>query len=145
MLAAVVNGRSSTNPRPQFTNPLQLENNAGQIKLVWRVADSLLAREKLVKFELQQSHEASFETSRTLYKGSDLASFVSGLPDGDYYYRVRTFEESGSIGEWSETLYLKVRHQSLSLAFTLFGLGAIVFISTVVLILYGNKKAEKEV
>jgi len=135
-------GQSPATPIPQFQGERQVENNAGQIKLIWQIADSLLAAD-LHYFELQQSREASFADNRVLYKGSDLASFISGLPDGDYYFRVRTLTES-TPGQWSDTLHLKVNHQSLELAFTLFGLGAVVFISTVILILYGNKKTKEE-
>jgi hypothetical protein len=126
---------------PQFQEPLEIENNAGQIKLIWKIADSLLAAQTH-SFELQQSHDSSFAKKRTLYKGSDLASFISGLKNGDYYFRVRAANEDMPEGQWSETLHLKVKHQSLGLAFTLFGLGAFVFISTVILIIRGNRNTK---
>lgn len=139
---SILNGQSFKTAVPKFQGELEVVNNAGQIKLIWQIADSLLAAE-IHNFELQQSRDASFDNIRVLYKGSDLASFISGLPNGDYYFRVRTL--TGSMpGQWSETLHLKVIHQSLGLAFTLFGLGAVVFISTVILILYGNKKTKEE-
>jgi len=128
---------------PEFNGPHKVENNAGQIKLVWSLADTLLYS-RLFTFELQQSVNASFSNPRTLYKGSDLASFISGLRDGDYYFRVRTVLDGTSASAWSEPLLLQVHHQSLTLAFTLFGLGAIVFVSTVLLIIIGNRNAQKE-
>jgi hypothetical protein len=111
--------------------------------VVWSLADSLI-QSRLITFELQRSRDSLFSNARTLYKGSDLASFVSGLPNGDYYFRVRTILDKPGSAAWSKTLLLRVRHQSLVLAFTLFGLGAVVFVSTVLLIIIGNRNAKRE-
>jgi hypothetical protein len=127
---------------PRFDGPLKSVNNAGQIKLIWQLADSI-SLNGAYHFELQKADNPSFKNSKTIYKGPDLASFISGLPDGQYYFRVRTLSQNNSLeSDWSQTLLLQVEHQSLRLAFTLFGLGAFVFIATAALIFFGSRKTE---
>jgi len=136
-------GQSTHIPVPGFRGPLVKSDNAGQIKLIWSLPDSVKATEKYT-FELQQAEDSLFNSAKQIYLGSDLASFISGLPDGNYYFRIRAQKDGQSeFSPWSETAILNVKHQSLKLAFTLFGLGALVFLSTVSVILYGNRKAEK--
>lgn len=136
-------GQSIHLPVPAFRGPLGKSNNAGQIKLIWSLPDSINATEKYT-FELQQAEDSLFNSAKLIYSGSDLASFISGLPNGDYFFRIRAQREGeNEFSHWSETAILNVKHQSLKLAFTLFGLGALVFLSTVSVILYGNRKTEK--
>ena len=89
-------------------------------------------------FELQQAASADFTHARLIYQGPDKASFVSGLEDGTYYFRVRAPGEA-----WSDPLTVHVQHQSLKLAFTLFGLGGIVFLLTVFVVVNGARRAAK--
>ena len=109
---------------------------SGFFKLSWAIEHS-----KGVKFKIIQSRDPSFENFKVKYEGPDLATFVSGLTDGEYYYRVRAISsKSGHRSAWSETLSVTVEHHSLKLAFTLMVIGAAVFIATTSLVLYGNHK-----
>ena len=112
-----------------FTEKI-LQSNSGHIKLEW---DS----EGPSDFVLQQDITNDFTNPKTIYQGPDRASFVSGLPNGNYYYRVRS-----DSGKWSETLLVTVQHQSLRLAFMLAGLGAIVFMMTVFVVIKGYLKSK---
>ena len=118
---------------PEFNGSDSLTTNDGHVRLDWA------AMAPGAVYEVQQSTNASFENSMTIYEGADLATFVSGLSDGVYYYRFRA-----NKGSWSETLTLTVKHYSLQLAFALAGLGAVVFLSTVVVILKGAAKDTHE-
>lgn len=119
--------------RPAFRGQGSLTTNDGHVRLRW----VSLAPDAV--YEVQQSATTGFEDPITIYVGPDLATFVSGLSDGIYYYRFRARD-----GDWSDTLTLTVRHYSLHLAFTLSGLGAIVFLLTVLVVLKGTTKDTQE-
>jgi len=90
-------------------------------------------------YELQSANSRDFDPADVEYRGPDRASFISGLENGTYFYRVRAKD-----GLWSDVLLLEVKHQSLQLAFTLFGLGAIVFFLTVWVVVSGARKVQSE-
>lgn len=82
--------------------------------------------------EVQQALDKSFKGAKVVYRGPDKATFISGLQDGTYYYRIRRVD-----GVWSDPVMLTVKHHSLRLAFTLFSLGAVVFALTVLVVIKG--------
>lgn len=98
----------------------------GHMKIEWKL------REKGVKVELQQAENENFAAAKTIYRGPDQATFISGLENGTYYYRIRR-----AGGAWSDPVALTVQHHSLQLAFVLFSLGAIVFALTVFIVVKG--------
>ncbi|HLT80768.1 MAG TPA: hypothetical protein VKZ86_07035 [Cyclobacteriaceae bacterium] len=116
--------------RPEFRGKYELMSRDGHVRLRWQAVGPNAI------YELQQSDTPAFDNAETIYRGPDLATFISGLPDGVYYYRLRMND-----GDWSEPLTLTVKHYSLQLALTLAGLGAIVFLLTVALVLKGTPKA----
>ncbi|MCB1198304.1 MAG: hypothetical protein KDK51_08010, partial [Deltaproteobacteria bacterium] len=71
----------------------------------------------------------SFESSRILYAGKNQSVFVSGLRDGNFYFRIKP-----AGGDWSSRTTLKVQHHSLYKAFVLFFIGLLVFVLTVLVI-----------
>ena len=109
-----------------------IQNDNGYYKLEW---DSSPGAE----VELQRSSSSDFNEVMVIYNGVDRASYISGLENGTYYFRVR---ELG--GKWSQTLVLEVQHQSLTLAFTLFGLGGFVFLLTVLVVVKGSKQMQRQ-
>lgn len=119
--------------RPAFKGRSSLTTHDGHVRLQW----VSLAPDAV--YEVQQSVTTGFGDPTTIYMGPDLATFVSGLNDGVYYYRFRADD-----GAWSDTLTLTVKHYSLQLAFTLSGLGAIVFLLTVLVVLKGTTKDTQE-
>jgi hypothetical protein len=100
----------------------------GHIRLDWKGV-------KNAKYELQRALKSDFTDPVMLYRGPDQASFISGMDDGVYYFRVRETE-----GVWSEVLTVQVAHQSLRLAFILFGIGGIVFLFTVIVVVNGARR-----
>lgn len=105
-------------------------SHAGHIKLEWQPA----AAARL--FEVQQAADESFGEVKTIYNGPDRATFVSGLKNGTYYFRVR-----GQGQDWSNVQKLEVIHHSLTLTYVLLGLGGLVFLSTAGMVLYGVRKS----
>jgi len=129
-------------PAPQFEGSFPSQVDAGHIQLVWDFPVDSVSLDR-VSFELQRDTNPDFTSARTIYSGQDLASFLSGLPNGAFYFRVRAhFEDGARISDWSQPVLVRVQHHSLQLAFTLFGLGAVVFISTVLLVLTGSQKSK---
>lgn len=102
---------------------------AGYFQLRW-VADS--------RIELQESRSADFEAARVVYAGSDAARVISGKPDGDWYYRV-----AASNGDFSSPVKVTVRHHPVERAFAYFGVGLIVFLTTLLLIISGARDREQ--
>lgn len=109
-----------------IADTLFVESRDGYTALQWNAGDHST-------FELQQSSDPDFSNTTTIYKGPDRASFISGLNDGIYYFRIR-----GLSGSWSDTLCLSVNHQSLSLALFLAGIGMVVFLVTVWVVVTGS-------
>ena len=71
------------------------------------------------------------------YRGTDAARVISGSPDGVSYFRVRHLEPPGP---WSAPVRVEVRHHGLLKALGFFGVGALVFLSTVTLIVIGGRR-----
>lgn len=71
---------------------------------------------------------------RPVYNGTNDGIFLSGLADGEYALNL-----VGESGAKAAPLTLSVRHQSLEQALWLAGLGAIVFLLTVIVILRGTR------
>ena len=91
-------------------------------------------------FQLQESSTSDFNAYKVIYEGKDLARVISGKPDGDYYYRVKTSTSDSAPGV-SNVVEVTVAHHPLQNAILFFLAGAIVFIAILVLILKGNKLA----
>jgi hypothetical protein len=71
---------------------------------------------------------------RLIYEGTDTARVMTGLPSGDYTYRV-----DGESGH-SEPRSVTVAHHSLTRAFSFFGVGLLVFIATIFLVVRGERE-----
>jgi hypothetical protein len=72
---------------------------------------------------------------RLIYKGKDTARVMTGLPDGNYTYRV---EGESSI---SAAKSVSVAHHSLTRAFSFFSVGLLVFVATLFLVVRGERGA----
>jgi hypothetical protein len=112
------------------TNTIQIQDC--HIRLEWLAGESQV-------FELQRSSASEFTDPTTIYRGPDMASVISGLENGHYYFRVR-----GEGEDWSPPLEVVVVHQSLRLAFVLFAIGGLVFILTVSVVVKGAREARAE-
>lgn len=88
--------------------------------------------------ELQEADNPDFSNARTLYRGHDTASLISGKTDGDWYYRLRAQDQA----QWSEPVKVIVAHHDLNQAFGFLGLGLVVFLATLALIVHGAGRRE---
>ena len=118
---------------PSFEiDPPAPDSNDGVIKLSWTLpADS--------QIELQQVNLTT-DKIKTIYKGPDNATVITGLPDGQFQFRGRLINQNTSAKAWSEPVTVTVTHHPLSRAALFFLLGAVVFVMTVGLILSGSRQ-----
>lgn len=106
---------------------------AGYFRLNWESADMNPV------IELQQANNPAFADASFRYRGQDRASVISGMPDGAWYYRARIIS-ADKTSPWSDTVAVKVAHHPLSRAWLFFGLGALVFAATLLLIIRGTEQ-----
>jgi hypothetical protein len=79
-----------------------------------------------VAFEVQRARERDFSDAQVLYVGSLPSAHVSGLRNGEHYFRVRSVDDHA----WSAPTTLTVEHHSMALVWPLFAVGAAVFLTT---------------
>ncbi|HMB72456.1 MAG TPA: hypothetical protein VKQ06_02720 [Gammaproteobacteria bacterium] len=103
---------------------------AGYFQLLWEAAEPI---------RLVESTTADFDDPHTVYEGSDSGHTVSGRADGTLFYRL----ESAATGAvLVEPVRVVVAHHPIARAFTFFGVGALVFVATAMLILIGIRTAD---
>jgi len=112
---------------PKLNSDTEL-STAGYFQLSWKDKASQ-------SFVLQQSTRSDFRDAIDIYLGPDQATVISGLPDGDYFYRVESDTQS-----WSKAFKISVKHHSLAKALGFFSLGAAMFIVMIVLLIKGARR-----
>jgi hypothetical protein len=128
---------------PEFVPPSLEKTESGYIKLSWRTEE--VQPDTALIFELQQADNPDFAPNTLIYRGKDYATFISGLPDGNYYYRLRCVsQESDKKSDWSRPKLVLVEHHALRLALLLFGIGATVFLLTVGIVIKGIRSSEEK-
>jgi hypothetical protein len=121
---------------PVFETDSSNFTNSGSIKLSWYSGhEEGIDRE--TEYELQRATKPDHSDAKTYYRGPDLATYISGLADGRYYFRIREVAGELPQSDWSTTVEVAVEHHSLNLALTLFGIGGLVFILTLIVVLRG--------
>lgn len=134
----------SSYQKPVFYMSEVNKTKSGYIKLAWGLNNGYQVAEALT-FELQESLDPKFKVTRTIYSGPDYATFLSGLPDNVYYYRVRFItEDNPGLSSWSDSVTVQVEHHSLKLAFLLFGLGFVVVTTTFLLVIHGSLRTRQD-
>lgn len=95
------------------------------------------------QYQVEAATDAAFSDAIVRYEGAQTATVRSGLTDGAYHYRVRARRTpQAAWGAWSEPLVFQVAHHSLSLALGLFGLGAVVFVGTLLFLVGASREVE---
>lgn len=126
---------------PVLTTDTRLAT-AGYYQLSWQPG-MRGASHKNPQFELQQSNSANFHIAKLIYRGPDRASVISGLTDGDYYYRVRLIHADQSTSSWSRPVIVKVQHHPLKKALGYFITGALVFFITLMFIVVKSRRMDE--
>jgi len=89
-------------------------------------------------YQLLESTTPDFKSFQVIYQGSDLARFMSGKSNGEYFYRLQIRRDNQSYT--SNVVKVTVAHHPLRNAILFFIAGAIVFVSIIILIVKGNKE-----
>ena len=131
-------------PVPRWVSPKESSHLAdeGNVLLEWKLPEGSPASVPF-QFQLEQSLQPDFTESTLRYEGADQATFVTGLAEGNYYYRVRAVSGSEGSGSWSKVVEVNVEFVSTTLVVTLFSIGMVVFVMTVVSILKGHRVCVK--
>jgi len=132
---------------PAFNVPgsehLLIESEEGKAVLQW--APSTGAAGPDLEFVLQQSRDAAFSDPKKLYEGPDLGTVVTGLAEGDYFFRVReAMDSTPATKDWSETLTVRVKYPERRSVVLLMALGLVVFVGTVAAIVIGHRRSSIE-
>lgn len=135
LLAAGV-AAAATPPEVGFDQEGPIDTTEGHATLSWAARDG---NGPVRAFELQYASHPGFTDARTWYRGPDRASFVSGLPEGRTWFRVRAVEE-GLTGPFSEPIAVEVEYASAATVTRLMALGAIVFLATVATVAVGHRR-----
>ncbi len=114
----------------------EMKSNNGVVNLIW----SLEAPEQTVEFELQQADNEGFTDPKVRYHGVQRSSILTGLPEGDHYFRLRVKDAEA----WSAPLKLEVRFINRGQMLGLLAVGFLVTALTVGAILTGYNKERKE-
>lgn len=77
---------------------------------------------------------AVFEAGELLYQGPDLATTVTGRQQGSYAYELKVADGAQSV-----RCDVVVEPHSLAHAFGMFGLGAVVFVCTLIVVIRGHR------
>lgn len=125
-------------PAPAIENDSTNYTNSGSIKLSWH-SQAHDRDTAIASFELERAQDPDFKDARSYYRGPDLATYISGLSNGRYYFRIREVHGEQVLSGWSAPVEVVVEHHSLHLAFTLFGIGGLVFAATVFVVLRGAR------
>jgi hypothetical protein len=100
----------------------------GVYRLVWSAPGPVV---------LEEARSADFASARVVYRGDDRASVRTGRSDGTYHYRLRAIGSDAQA-----TASVRVEHHALPRAFAFFGVGLVVFASTVALVARGAEAEE---
>ncbi|WP_026279652.1 fibronectin type III domain-containing protein [Thioalkalivibrio sp. ALJ16] len=111
---------------PAFDAPPERSTDGG-FTLSWEAAGAVA---------LEQAAGPDHGDARIIYEGHDTSTVVSGLPDGEYRFRLR----ASDADDWSDTATVRVEHHSLARAFGFFVLGGVVFLVLIVAILRGRPR-----
>ncbi|WP_019623855.1 fibronectin type III domain-containing protein [Thioalkalivibrio thiocyanoxidans] len=111
---------------PRFDDP-PTDSRDGGFTLEWNAEGAV---------ELERASGPDFDDARVIYRGGDTSSVISGLPDGEYRFRLR----AEGADDWADEARVEVAHHSLARAFGFFALGGAVFLVLIVAILRGRPR-----
>lgn len=109
----------------------------------------------LIEFELepgtplvvQSDTHREFPNAEIAYQGRLPSAYVSGLPNGRYYFRARIEPQTPGepAGPWSEVVAVDVQHHPLSRVWPVLGVGALIFLATCGVLVEGMFRSAREV
>ena len=133
MIAAIAGGSYWGLAVPKFSNHDNLSNSVisdGAITLEWN-------SEGIIVLEHARSKE--FAKPWLRYRGDDQSSVLTGLAEGEHFFRIK---EEGEETSWSKVLPIQVEFVDLTLMYFLLAVGGAVSLLTVGAIIHGSRKTK---
>lgn len=125
-------------PEVAFTVDEVTETKKGAVSLEWEGTEAGLV------YQLQSAPTDAFEDCLPRYEGPETASFLSGLEDGQYFFRVRARRADASVwGPWSSPIRIDSNHHSMSLAWKLCAMGAFLFLCIVGFVVINSRSLSR--
>jgi len=120
-----------------------VESSNGVISLTWRSSGEAEGKEgedgDRSTYVVQQARSEDFADAEVRYRGGQSATYLTGLAEGSYYYRVKV-----EGGDWSEPLRVEVEFIERGRLFLLLGIGFTVVAVTVAGIVTGSLRSRSE-
>ena len=130
LLSTAVDSPAATPSAPIWGHDAELGSSDGYAQLEWSIGEDLEGDTAWV-YHLQEGRQPVFDDTDVQYMGPQHSSFVSGLENGSYYYRVRArHPDEEEWGPWSEVVHVSVQHHSRRFALGLMSVGGLVFLIT---------------
>lgn len=139
-LAACLLAAPLLRAQPVFTSPESSPyvTDEGALQLIWSEAEVEGER----SYEVRRWAAGEGGDGVYVYEGRDTASYLSGLPEGDYEIRVRSRPVEGEYPEWGEDhLLVKVEYIGSRLLVGLMSVGFVTFVAIVLSIVLGHRAA----
>ena len=133
MIAVLAGGSYWGLAVPKFSNHDNLSNSVisdGAITLEWN-------SEGIIVLEHARSKE--FAKPWLRYRGDDQSSVLTGLAEGEHFFRIK---EEGEETSWSKVLPIQVEFVDLTLMYFLLAVGGAVSLLTVGAIIQGSRKTK---
>lgn len=133
MIAALAGGSYWALAKPQFSNHDNLSNSVisdGAITLEWNSERSIV---------LEHARSKEFTKPWVRYRGDDQSSVLTGLAEGEHFFRIK---EEGEDTSWSRVLPVQVEFVDLTLMYFLLAVGGAVSLLTVGAIIHGSRKTK---
>jgi hypothetical protein len=99
--------------------------------------------ERAFVFDVQESTSKDFIEFKTRYSGKDSATYISGLNEGSYYYRVLARRVEDGLVAQSNPVHMKVDYVSMTVVWRLVALGVLVFAATIWVVARGGDPIEE--
>lgn len=99
--------------------------------------------ERAFIFDVQESTSKDFTEFKTRYSGKDSATYISGLNEGSYYYRVLARRVEDGLVAQSNPVHMKVDYVSMTVVWRLVALGVLVFAATIWVVARGGDPIEE--
>ncbi|OOC09785.1 MULTISPECIES: hypothetical protein [Thioalkalivibrio] len=113
---------------PRFDDPPEHSADGG-FTLHWEAPGAVV---------LERASGPDFDDAGVIYEGGDTSRVISGLPDGEYRFRLRAADADEDA--WSDRITVVVEHHGLARAFGFFAVGGAVFLVLIVVLLRGRPR-----
>lgn len=108
----------------------------GHVLVTWEIPGA--PPDDLSTFEIEYGENRDFRDAVRRNVGVDRASFLSGLPDGPTYVRVRALADGAPPGPWSEPGVIAVQYPGANVVRNLMLLGAATLLVLLTVIARGH-------